>query len=73
MPAWGTEGKDEDTWKLVLFLRHLPQLTPDEEREMEALNPKGPGEKREELEEEQFLNEAQPGHPSPKPPTHHNP
>jgi mono/diheme cytochrome c family protein len=27
MPAWGTDVKDEDSWKLVLFIRHLPQLT----------------------------------------------
>ena len=72
MPAWGTDEKDEDSWKLVLFIRHLPQLTPSEEREMEALNPKGPGEKQEEQEEEQFLNEGQPGHQAPKPPTHQN-
>ena len=72
MPAWGTEEKDEDSWKLALFIRHLPQLTPAEEREMEALNPKGPGEKQEEMEEEQFLNEAQPGKQAPKPTTHHN-
>ena len=56
MPAWGAEAKDEDSWKLVLFIRHLPQLTPAEQREMEALNPKGPAEKEEEQEEEQFLN-----------------
>jgi mono/diheme cytochrome c family protein len=56
MPAWGTEEKDDDSWKLVLFIRYLPQLTPAEEREMEALNPKGPAEKEEEQEEEQFLN-----------------
>jgi mono/diheme cytochrome c family protein len=56
MPAWGTEEKDEETWKLVLFIRHLPRLTPAEERAMEALDPKGPAEKEEEQEEEQFLN-----------------
>jgi mono/diheme cytochrome c family protein len=72
MPAWGTEVKDEDSWKLVLFIRHLPQLTSGEEREMEALNPKGPGEKQEEQEEEQFLNEDQPSNQAPKPATHHN-
>ena len=72
MPAWGTEVKDKDSWKLVLFIRRLPQLTSAEEREMEALNPKGPGEKQEEQEEEQFLNEGQPGNQAPKPPMHHN-
>jgi mono/diheme cytochrome c family protein len=72
MPAWGTDVKDEDSWKLVLFIRHLPRLTPGEEREMKALNPKGPGEKQEELEEEQFLNEGQSRDQAPRPPTHHN-
>ena len=71
MPAWGTNVKDEDSWKLVLFIRHLPQLTPEEEREMESLNPKGPGEEQEELDEEQFLNEGQSGNQAPKPSKHH--
>jgi mono/diheme cytochrome c family protein len=70
MPAWGTDAKDEDSWKLVVFIRHLPQLSPGEEREMEGLNPKGPGEKQEEQEEQQFLNEGQPSNQAPKPPTH---
>jgi mono/diheme cytochrome c family protein len=72
MPAWGADVKDEDSWKLVLFIRHLPHLTPAEERQMEALNPKSPGEKQGELEEEQFLNEDQPNSQAPKPPTHHD-
>ncbi len=72
MPAWGTEVKDDDSWKLVLFIRHLPQLTPEEEREMERLNPKGPEERQEEQEEEQFLNEGQPSNQAAKPATHHN-
>lgn len=72
MPAWGTQAEDEDSWKLVLFIRHLPQLTSAEEREMEALNPKGPGEKQEEQEEERFLNEGQPGNHAPPPSTHQN-
>lgn len=47
MPAWGETGdNDEDTWKLVHFIRHLPRLTPEEEKEMERLNPKGPEERR---------------------------
>jgi len=28
MPGWG--GADEDNWKLVLFVRHLPALSPQE-------------------------------------------
>jgi mono/diheme cytochrome c family protein len=72
MPAWGTEEKDEDSWKLVVFIRHLPQLTPAEEREMEALNPKGPAEKEEELEEEQFLN-GKPRKQTPKQTLHQHP
>lgn len=59
MPAWGEPDPkaDQDSWKLVLFIRHLPTLTAEEEKEMEALNPKSPEEMREEREEEQFLNE----------------
>lgn len=72
MPAWGAEGKGDDSWKLVLFIRHLPKLTPEDEREMERLNPKGPEERQEEQEEEQFLDEDQPGNQAPKSPTHHN-
>jgi mono/diheme cytochrome c family protein len=72
MPAWGADVKDDDSWKLVLFIRHLPQLTSAEEREMEALNPKGPGERQEEQEEEQFLNEGQPSVLVVKPQTQHN-
>lgn len=71
MPAWGSEEQDEDSWKLVVFIRHL-QLTPAEEREMEALNPKGPAEKAEEQEEERFLN-AEPDQKEQRQPTesHH--
>lgn len=28
IPGWG--GADEDNWKLVLFVRHLPALSPQE-------------------------------------------
>ena len=72
MPAWGAEEKDDDSWKLVLFIRHLPELTPTEEREMESLNPKGPAENLEEQEEEQFLN-GEPGNPTPKQSKHSRP
>lgn len=56
MPAFGGGDSAESSWKLVLFIRHLPGLTQAEESEMEWLNPKGPDEYREEKEEEQFLN-----------------
>ena len=62
MPGWGS-GSDhdaEDSWKLVRFIRHLPQLTVAEEREMAALNPKSPDELKEEQEEKEFLNGGPP-------------
>ena len=61
MPSWGSgESHDElDSWKLVRFVRHLPQLTSQEEREMETLNPKSPQELKEEQEEREFLNGGQ--------------
>jgi mono/diheme cytochrome c family protein len=55
MPAWG-EGdpaEDKDSWKLVHFIRHLPQLTPEELGRMKALNPKT----KHELEEEAAFGE----------------
>lgn len=56
MPAWGDgTDHDTDTWKLVHFVRHLGQLTPDHLKEMEALNPKSPAELAEEHEDDQFL------------------
>lgn len=36
MPGWG--GSDEDNWKLVLFLRHLPKLTTQELEFMTEIN-----------------------------------
>jgi hypothetical protein len=58
MPAWGGgSGHDEeDSWKLVHFIRHLPKLTFEEKKEMEKLNPRGPEDRQEEEEEQEFLN-----------------
>ena len=41
MPAWGDGDpvEDKDSWKLVHFIRHLPQLTPEELGQMRTLNP----------------------------------
>lgn len=61
MPSWGsgTRRDEEDSWKLVRLIRHLPKLTAEEEREMQQLNPKSPEEMKEEQEERDFLNGVQ--------------
>jgi mono/diheme cytochrome c family protein len=70
MPAFSSRhSSPEDTWKLVQFIRHLPQLTEDERVEMEKYNPKGPDDRMEEQEENDFLNGAT---PAPKPESHHH-
>lgn len=61
MPAWGeprTE-QDDESWQLVLFIRHLPRLTPGELKDMESYNPKGKME----------LEEEEPEAPSPAKPS----
>src|SRR5579862_9812256 len=63
MPAWGDPGDDPDSWKLVLFIRHLPNLTPDELRDMQRFNPTSPAEQEEEKQEEDFLNGNAPAPP----------
>lgn len=56
MPAFGGgHGSEEDSWKLVLFIRHLPQLADQERLEMEHANPKGPEDREEDQEEDDFL------------------
>src|SRR5262245_17919413 len=42
MPAWGngTADGEKASWALVRFIRHLPQVTPQDLVEMEKLNPK---------------------------------
>ena len=55
MPAWGGTAAVEDSWKLVHFIRHLPELTFSEQKEMDRLNPRTPAELEEEKQEEEFL------------------
>ncbi len=56
MPAWGgSDHGEKDSWKLVHFIRHLPQLSRSEQKEMEKLNPVSPAEFEEQRQEEQFL------------------
>jgi len=57
MPAWGTgtpEGEQE-SWKLVHFIRQLPKLTPEQIERMEAMNPRSLESSTEEEEIRRFL------------------
>jgi mono/diheme cytochrome c family protein len=70
MPAFGEPGdEDADSWKLVCFIRRLPQLTAQEEQDMKKMNPKTPEDLEEERQEEQFLNG---GAPPPEHTEHHH-
>ena len=69
MPAWGGSDRDaQDSWKLVHFIRYLPDLTFEERKQMEKMNPKSPQEFKEEQEEEKFLK----GESTSEPPQHHH-
>lgn len=79
MPAFGAGSPpssgdqdigDAESWKLVLFIRHLPQITAEELEQMEKLNPKTDADRAEEQQEEEFLN----GSEAPRPPAaeHHH-
>jgi hypothetical protein len=58
MPAWGSPGSAEDpqTWKLVLFIRNLQHLTPEEVDQMKSMNPVSPMELEEQRKADDFLN-----------------
>ena len=63
MPAWGSAGDsdgNQDSWKLVLFIRHLPSMTAQEAEQMQKLNPKTIQELEEEKAEQEFLNGSAP-------------
>jgi mono/diheme cytochrome c family protein len=63
MPAWGSAGDgagNQDSWKLVLFIRHLPSMSEQEADQMQKLNPKTLQELEEEKTEQQFLNGSTP-------------
>ncbi len=71
MPSWGRDGHtQDDSWKLVHFIRHLPDVTFEEKKGMEKMNPKSPDELREEENEERFLRGEQPNESQPE--THHH-
>lgn len=64
MPAFssdgGHHGGEEGSWELVHFIRHLPHLSAAERAEMKYYNPKGPEDRAEEEQENDFLNGATP-------------
>jgi mono/diheme cytochrome c family protein len=37
MPAWGSEDSPQSIWELVVFIRRLPQLSPEELKLMQGL------------------------------------
>lgn len=73
MPGWGagTAESAYGSWTLVHFIRHLPELTPDELDAMETLNPKSPEEWKQIEAEEAFLTEESDA-PAPAPADAHD-
>jgi mono/diheme cytochrome c family protein len=62
MPAWGDPhfiDQDDDSWKLVLFIHHLPHLTPEDIKDMESYNPKGKMETEDETEQTPHMEHMQ--------------
>jgi mono/diheme cytochrome c family protein len=60
MPGFGTPGTQNDSWKLVHFIRQLPKLSPEQRQEMERNNPKSAVDRDEEKQEEDFLKGTAP-------------
>jgi len=65
MPGWGAAGRPEESWKLVRFIRHLPELSDAELRDMGRLNPRSAEEWKEQQEEDEFLGGADGSAPPP--------
>ncbi|MFZ1746318.1 MAG: cytochrome c [Nitrospirales bacterium] len=58
MPAWGKglPEEDLDSWKLVLLIRHFPNITPEEITEMKQYNPLTREEREQQKALDQFLS-----------------
>lgn len=63
MPAWatGTDDGEKSSWELVLFIRHLPNLTEAELKEMEGLTPVSPARMKHNSEIDDFLSGGKKG------------
>jgi mono/diheme cytochrome c family protein len=57
MPAFGeaSDEQDEESWKLVTFIRHIPSLTPEQIEQLDQMTPKSPMELKQEEEIKNFL------------------
>lgn len=66
MPAWGDDSaaSDRHSWELVHFIRHLPELTREEQSEMERMNPKSTVQLESEEAEKRFLEGSEVPAPS---------
>src|ERR1700716_1555526 len=73
MPAWGEPNteQDDESWQLVLFIRHLPKLTAEEIKDMEHYNPVGEMEREDEKGHEETPGNGKPSEKS-KPEHHHH-
>ena len=75
MPAFGPDNtgqdQDEDSWKLVRFIRHLPEMSEEEVARMKDMNPKSPTDLQEEDEIKRFLEGGE-SEPSEEPHKHHH-
>src|SRR5260370_37409386 len=73
MPAWGEPDtpQDDDSWQLVLFIRHLAKLTAEEINDMEHYNPVGEMEREEEREHEDAQEDGNPSEKSDQEQNHH--
>ena len=58
MPAWGKGNPENDTesWELVHFIRHLPDITPEEIAQMKEFNPMTTQERAEQEAMDAFLS-----------------
>jgi mono/diheme cytochrome c family protein len=71
MPAWGKDRPepDLDSWKLVHFIRHLPNITNEELEEMEKHNPVSQVAREEQERIDRFLQGEE---LDPQSPAHHH-
>lgn len=67
MPGFGdgSAASAAGSWTLVHFIRHMPEITPEEIAAMEKLNPKSPEEWQQMQQEAAFLSGADTAAPAP--------